>query len=219
MQPSLSESRLGGQRCHTRSSTGSGTPEECGSSVVAARRRSRHRVHVATVDRLIRWGVLTPARRFAAAQLSRGQVEHLALTTRTVRQLVAGDYWVTLSNAAVLLGRSATRVQQLTNADRLPHVVHLGKSWKLYRRQQLAVIRRARQVRFGDRSLERSHRPAAVGREKPSPSPGRVPGTASGSTVVSGPYVAHRRDVIRPERAPLWALASRSVGLMTSRMP
>lgn len=32
-------------------------------------------VHVATVDRLTRRGVLTPARRFAAAQLSREQVE------------------------------------------------------------------------------------------------------------------------------------------------
>ncbi len=58
-------------------------------------------VHVGTVDRLIRRGVLTPARRFATAQLSREQVEHLALTTRPVRQLVeGGGYWVSRAFAA-----------------------------------------------------------------------------------------------------------------------
>jgi len=49
-------------------------------------------VHEGTVDRLIRRGVLAPGRKYATAQLSREQVEQLALTTRPVRQLVAGDY-------------------------------------------------------------------------------------------------------------------------------
>ncbi len=39
-------------------------------------------VHVGTVDRLIRRGVLTPARRYATAQLSLEQVEAMALRAR-----------------------------------------------------------------------------------------------------------------------------------------
>ncbi len=81
-------------------------------------------MHVASVDRLIRRGVLVRGRKYATAQLSRGQVEHLALTTRTVRQLIAGDYWIARSGAAAFLGRSEKRVQQLTVADRLPYVAH-----------------------------------------------------------------------------------------------
>ncbi len=81
-------------------------------------------VHVATVDRLIRGGVLTRGRRHATAQLSREQVEHMALTTRPVRRLVAGDYWLTRSGASAVLGVSGKRVQQLTEADRLPYEVH-----------------------------------------------------------------------------------------------
>ncbi len=45
-------------------------------------------VHEGTVDRLIRHGVLAPGRKYATAQLSREQVEHLALTTRPVRRLL-----------------------------------------------------------------------------------------------------------------------------------
>jgi len=63
-------------------------------------------VHEGTVDRLIRRGVLAPGRKYATAQLSREQVEQLALTTRPVRQLVAGDYWMSRSGAAGVLGVS-----------------------------------------------------------------------------------------------------------------
>ena len=107
-------------------------------------------VHVATVDRMIRRGALLPTRKYATAQLSRSQVEHLALTTRSVRQLVAGDYWVSRAGAAEMLGRSDKRVQQLSKADRLPFEVHPATGWKLYRRHQLAVIAHARKARFGN---------------------------------------------------------------------
>lgn len=52
-------------------------------------------VHIATVDRLIRAGVLTPGRKYATARLPVEQVEQLALRTRPVRALVAGpvSYW------------------------------------------------------------------------------------------------------------------------------
>ena len=105
-------------------------------------------VHVATVDRMIRRGVLTPASRFATAQLSRDQVEHLALTTRPVRQLVDGDYWVSRRGAATVLGVSERRVTQLVQADRLPYVVHRD-GWRLHRRAQVEVVAKARRVRFG----------------------------------------------------------------------
>ncbi|MBA2530822.1 MAG: hypothetical protein H0V23_01785 [Nocardioidaceae bacterium] len=77
-------------------------------------------VHVATVDRLIRRGVLTRARKYASAQLSREQVELLALATRPVKRLVAGDYWMTRKGVAAVLDVSGRRVQQLTDAGRLP---------------------------------------------------------------------------------------------------
>lgn len=108
-------------------------------------------VHVGTVDRLIRRDVLSPARRFATAQLSREQVEHVALTTRPVRKLVDGDtsYWVALAGAAQLLGRSEKRVQQLRGAGRLPFEVHAPTGWRLDRRGQLEVIGNAHRGRFG----------------------------------------------------------------------
>lgn len=112
-------------------------------------------VHVATVDRLIRRGALVPARRFATAQLSRDDVEHLALATRSIRELVAGDdaYWVTRAGAAEILQRSQVRVGQLTAAGRLPYVVH-NCGQRLYRRAQLEVIGNARRVRFGGQSRD-----------------------------------------------------------------
>lgn len=102
-------------------------------------------VHVATVDRLIRRGVVTPARRFATAQLSREQVKHLALRTRPVQALVADpvSYWVTRRGAAGMMGVSDRQVAYLTDADRLPYVVH-HTGTRLYRRAQIEVVGNAR---------------------------------------------------------------------------
>jgi len=74
-----------------------------------------------TVDRMIRRGELSRGRKWATAQLSRDELEHLALTTRTVRQLVAdpASYWVTRRGAAEVMGISQVRVGQLTAADRI----------------------------------------------------------------------------------------------------
>jgi len=105
-------------------------------------------VHVATVDRLIRRGVLAPGRKYATAQLSRTEVEQQALTTRPVRLLVAGDsYWLSRSGAAEVLGVSGRRVQQLADAGRLPYVEHRA-GVRLYRRAQVEVVGNARRVRF-----------------------------------------------------------------------
>ncbi len=106
-------------------------------------------VHVGTVDRLIRRGMLVPARRLATAQLSRSEVERLALSTRTGSALIAGGYWVSRSGAAELLQRSERRVQQLSDAGRLPFEIHEGTGWRLYRCAQVEVIGRARRARFG----------------------------------------------------------------------
>ena len=47
---------------------------------------------------------------------------------------------MTGTEAADILGRSAMPVQQLTDADRLPYVIHPRDGWRLYRRQQPHVI-------------------------------------------------------------------------------
>ena len=47
-------------------------------------------VHVQTVDRMIRRGVLDQGRKYATAQVSREQVEQLALTTRPGRVRLRG---------------------------------------------------------------------------------------------------------------------------------
>ncbi|MBA2532305.1 MAG: hypothetical protein H0V23_09410 [Nocardioidaceae bacterium] len=104
-------------------------------------------VHVATVDRMIRRGGLSRGRKFATAQLSREQVEQLALSTRPVRHLVAGDYWVSRKGAAAVLGVSERRVTQLTDAGRVPYVEHRD-GWRLYRREQIEVVGNARRTRF-----------------------------------------------------------------------
>jgi len=72
------------------------------------------------------------------------------LTARPVSALVAGGYWVSRSGAAELLQRSERRVQQLSDAGKLPFEIHEGTGWRLYRRAQVEVIGRARRVRFGD---------------------------------------------------------------------
>jgi excisionase family DNA binding protein len=54
-------------------------------------------------------------------------------------------YWVTIAEAAAVLGVSGRRVRQLVAKDFLPAVQHHG-SW-LYRRRQVEVIARARSLR------------------------------------------------------------------------
>ena len=105
-------------------------------------------VHVATVDRLVRNGDLERERKFATAQLSREQVEALALRTRPAQRLVAREdsYWVSRSGAAKVLDRSERRVQQLTDAGKLPFATHEGSGWRLYRRSQMEGIGNARRV-------------------------------------------------------------------------
>lgn len=109
-------------------------------------------VHVGTVDRMTRHGGLSRGRKFATAQLSRAEVERVALATRPARQLVDGDesYWLTRSGAASVLQRSEVRVGQLVAAGRLPHVEHELSGRRLFRRAQVEVVARARRVRYGN---------------------------------------------------------------------
>ncbi len=87
--------------------------------------------------------------RYVTAQLPLEQVEQLALRTRPVRALVAGpvSYWVTRRGAAGVIGVSDRQVAYLTDADRLPYVVH-SNGWRLYRRAQVEVIGNARRERY-----------------------------------------------------------------------
>lgn len=100
-------------------------------------------VHVATIDRLIRRGVLERGRKYATAQLSRQQVEQLALSTRPLRKLITGGYWVTRSGAAKVLGVSGTD-------RRLPAVV--GARVGMSAPRALSISRRAQLRRARIRS-------------------------------------------------------------------
>lgn len=106
-------------------------------------------VHIGTVDRLIRRGVLTPGRRFATAQLPLEQVEELAMRRRPLKALTKAptSYWVARSGAATTMGLSEARVAQLTAAGKLPYLVH-HTGTRLYRRAQVEVIGNARRKRF-----------------------------------------------------------------------
>jgi excisionase family DNA binding protein len=84
------------------------------------------------------------------------EVEHLALRTYPWRRFMndARSYWVTVRQAARILGVSRQRVQQLLEADRLPYEVASGGT-RLMRRRQLETVARARMARrFGLESPE-----------------------------------------------------------------
>lgn len=55
------------------------------------------------------------------------------------------SYWVTVKQAADVLGVSAQRVKQLLDADLVPHVTKTrGRGVRLMRREQLATVANAR---------------------------------------------------------------------------
>jgi hypothetical protein len=63
------------------------------------------------------------------------------------------SYWLTIAQAAGVLGLSVARLKQLATADRVPYIVHRSGQ-RLMRRHQLEVIANARdvQVAAGDPS-------------------------------------------------------------------
>ena len=76
------------------------------------------------------------------------RVERLALNSyRWMAHVDDPDsYWVTVKQAAAILGVSRQRIKQLLEADRLPHEVTHGQV-RLMRREQLETVANARQAR------------------------------------------------------------------------
>jgi hypothetical protein len=100
---------------------------------------------VSSVRRHVAAGRLRPGRRrYKHRALSRADVETLAVTVYDWRWHVhdPGSYWVTGQRAAHVLGVNRARLSALSQADRLPYVVHRD-GVRLYRRSQLEVIARA----------------------------------------------------------------------------
>lgn len=77
------------------------------------------------------------------------QLEHLAMDIYPRGRHQRGDdrsYWLNCEQAAEVLGLSRQRVQQLLDADRLPHERHRSGS-RLMRRAQIELIANAREAR------------------------------------------------------------------------
>jgi len=101
-------------------------------------------VHPGTVARIIRRGELTTPSKWAKAGLSRADVERLSLA----RWRPSSTTWLTIAQAAQVLGVTPPRVRQLANSGRLPYE-RSPAGRRLFRPAQVAVIARARRERFG----------------------------------------------------------------------
>ena len=101
-------------------------------------------VHPGTVARIIRRGELTTPSKWAKAGLSRADVERLSLA----RWRPGNPEWLTIAQAAEVLGVTPPRVRQLAEAGRLPYE-RSPAGRRLFQPAQVAVIARARRERFG----------------------------------------------------------------------
>ena len=97
---------------------------------------------LSTVARLVAGGELTKGARWEHRQLSRRDVERLALARSDGVTSVA-SYLVTRRQAAPILGVIHSRVGQLVDDDRIPYKT-TPSGRRLFRRQQLEVIANAR---------------------------------------------------------------------------
>ena len=96
-------------------------------------------VSVTQIPKLIRDGLLDRVEgQFPS--LSRTQVEEQAPNPRLTE-------WVNVTEAAHILGLSKTRVGQISNKDLLPFEI-TASGRRRFRRAQIEVISRARQVRW-----------------------------------------------------------------------
>ncbi len=104
-------------------------------------------VSVATVRRLICAGELEQPQRHGKRQLSRREVEQLAVARYDRNHRPGSDsYWVTRPEAARILDVNQARVWQLAQRGFLPYETAPGGT-RLYRRAQLRVIANARASR------------------------------------------------------------------------
>jgi hypothetical protein len=104
-------------------------------------------VSVTSVHRLILAGELEHSQRYGKRQLSRREVEQLAVA-RYGRNHPPGpdSYWVTRPEAACILDVNQARVWQLAERGFLPYET-APDGTRLYRRAQLQVIANARASR------------------------------------------------------------------------
>lgn len=95
-----------------------------------------------SVRRRVAEGRLSRRRkRYKHQALSRADVEALAAEVYPWRRHL-GDpesYWLTSGDAAAVLGVNRQRVQQMSEADRVPFLLHHDEI-KLYRRHQMEVL-------------------------------------------------------------------------------
>jgi excisionase family DNA binding protein len=92
-------------------------------------------VHEITVSKWVSQGRLPSLGRYAKANLLRSDVERLS----AARWRPGNRSWLTTSQAAVVLGVTNIRVNQLAHAGRLPHEVSRD-GWRLFRPELVAVI-------------------------------------------------------------------------------
>lgn len=106
-----------------------------------------------TVSKWVSKGRLPSVGRWAKANVLRVDVERLA----AARWRPGEPSWLTATQVAAVLGVSVPRVSQLANAGRLPYEL-AGDGRRLFRPAQVAVIARARRVRFHSDSDPRADR-------------------------------------------------------------
>jgi excisionase family DNA binding protein len=99
-----------------------------------------------TLARLIDAGELSRGPRWQHRQLSRADVEALALRRWDPYASKPGTYWVGTKDAAVILGVHGSRVRQLAQAGRLPFA-WTADGHRAFRREQLLTVANARRAR------------------------------------------------------------------------
>jgi excisionase family DNA binding protein len=103
-------------------------------------------VGLRTVGKLVARGELTRGPRWQYRQLSRVEVEALALRRWNPRTASPDSYWLGTKEAAELLGVNRARVRQLVAAGLLPF--EQSPHGYAFRREQLLTVANARRARF-----------------------------------------------------------------------
>ncbi len=122
---------------------------------------------IGTVRAHVAAGRLPSAGRYLHKALARADVEELACEVYRWRKHLADDeaYWITSQRVADLLGVSRSRVSALSTRGLLPYVKHRD-GVRLYRREQLKVMARARTLSSDNFRTARSGSALAGGPRK-----------------------------------------------------
>jgi len=116
------------------------TLEEAASILGCSKSAARRRILAAGIS---------SAGRYEHRSLSRATVEQLALTLYRWRDHLGelDAYWITGQRAADVLGVNVARLNALAVKGFIPHETHADGT-RLYRREQLEVVARARAARW-----------------------------------------------------------------------